>query len=301
MASNVDSEHEEEITTFENYHIDKGILVFDDFDSYNIAYHNLENFLLQLNQNNYRSQDDFKSLKSIYDDIHNEIWEFQEDQEDEIYEFINQNSKYVSLVQSEDSAQELINTTDTRQDKFANQDFVFMIDGVLYDVRDIENLYENSQTISRMDCGQEIEVTVTNDNNRCKNDRRGTIRVRAVRDNITGPGARDCFAEIQVRLKGQRKRVCIWVNYSTVLSFIGTPTVSAMFPGASTAPSTPVIVTGPGWTGSMSCSNCSDIELLAPPTSFATVGCTGDYFLTRVGVTGTTQGLNGANINAVCF
>lgn len=170
------NQDDEKITNFENYHIHNRVLVFEDFESYSIAYHNIEDFLLQLNQNKFRSQDDFKSLKSIYDDIHNEIWEFREDQEDEIYEFIEQNSKYVSLGKSEDSAQELINLTDTRQDKFANQDFVFMIDDVMYDVRDIENLYENSQTISRMDCGQELEVTVTNNNNGCRNDRRGIIR-----------------------------------------------------------------------------------------------------------------------------
>jgi len=259
----------------------------------------MDNDIIQEKSYVERSFKEFKSLESIYNNIHTKLGEFEDDEEDSFFSFINENKKYVELIDLGNQEQVVANRTDLFQDKFANENFVFMIGDNHIDVRDIED-NSNELQLRTPNCGSQIEGETIVDKGGCKRDRKGHIRAKTLwyqRDDG------QCVGGFNIRLKGQRKRFCIWIDYSTALNYIGTPQMSIEY-SPFFANGTPVTITTPPevLSGDTSCSNCFRLRLKTVLDNAPLVGCDEDIspFITSTRIVGTTQGIGVATVSANC-
>jgi len=247
-----------------------------------------------------KSSNNFESLENIYNNIHTVLFEFNYNEEDDFHAFIKRNSRYVFLRQINDTESELVNITDVYENRFANKDFIFLIGDDVIDVRKDITENEIDYNSSHMMCGDKIQVEHVNNFPGCKRDRKADIKLRCRR----GPGSSNrCIPQITARLKGQRKRLCIWIDYSTGLNYIGTPAAAGTWrnsDGTSTNYSTTSNFLG--FIGPTSCVDCFRLELVT--TTLSTIApiitCGGSEFFTSASVTGSTRGIGTATLTASC-
>lgn len=213
------------------------------------------------------------------------------------FKCINTNSKYVYLKELSEFESELLNMTDVFENRFANKDFIYMIGDEVIDVRDIdvEELFDEQ---NRMMCGSTIQSEFVLDKSGCKNDRKGDMKIEVKR----GPtfGGR-CIPQICARLKGQRKRFCVWIDYSTALDYRGIPSATGLWFDSGTSTAFGTTLTTP-FLGALSCSNCFRLRLNTSTTStlVPTIACGGSQTFTAANVAGTTRGIGNNTVTASC-
>jgi hypothetical protein len=223
------------------------------------------------------SEQGFVNLESKYYELYDEINTFTE--EAEVRNFVKNNPKYLSIGNNF-NGEEVKSTTEGFYNLIANENFEFILEGEIVDIRTIFQEDASSQR----SCGNIMELDYQTNTPGCKNDRLARLKTKGLSDVLTYQGP--LTIEHGVFLRGQKKVGCIWVNYQTGLDIIGTPTIHSTYNGT-TYTNTEIPLT----TGSTSCSNCYSIEIYGQTTT-SNVG--GGINVIKALAEGTTIGI-GAN------
>ena len=194
--------------------------------------------------------------------------------------FVRNNVKYLSVGDNFRGEEEVKSITESFYNFIANENFEFILEGEIVDIRTIFQ----EDISSQRSCGNVMELDYIKNQPGCRNDRLARLKTKGLSDVLTYAGP--LTIEHGVFLRGQKKIGCIWINYRTDLDIVGTPTIRSTYNGI-TFTNTNI----PFTSGSTSCDNCYSTEIFGQTTT-PNVG--GGINVTRALAEGTTRGI-GAN------
>lgn len=194
--------------------------------------------------------------------------------------FVRNNVKYLSVGDNFRGEEEVKSITESFYNFIANENFEFILEGEIVDIRTIFQ----EDISSQRSCGNVMELDYIKNQPGCRNDRLARLKTKGLSDVLTYAGP--LTIEHGVFLREQKKIGCIWINYRTDLDIVGTPTIRSTYNGI-TFTNTNI----PFTSGSTSCDNCYSTEIFGQTTT-PNVG--GGINVTRALAEGTTRGI-GAN------
>lgn len=217
-------------------------------------------------------------MESKYYGLYDEINTFTE--ETELRTFVKNNSKYLSIGDNIRGEEEVKSVTEGFYNLIANEDFEFILEGKVIDIRSIVQEIPSSQR----SCANSMELDYEALKRGCRNDRLARLKTQVYHNNS---GYLLLTITHSAFLRGQKRIGCIWMNYRTNLDIIGTPIINSTYNGTAFN-STNIPITS----GSLTCSNCYSTQRWGTSSDVTDVG--GFATVTRVLVEGTTRGI-GAN------
>lgn len=191
------------------FSVENGVLKFPVFEDYI----KMKDFVIQMpaqEVNDWFLSNGLVNLESKYYSLYDELNLLEK--EEEIITFVENNPKYLSIEEDEHGEKEVTSTTELLQNYFANEDFIYMINDEVIDIR----THFKTEEVQMRSCGNPQEVIFTVNPSGCKNDRRAKLKIKAVVETGDLSGSFDML-ENSMQLRGQRKRGCIWMNYNTEL------------------------------------------------------------------------------------
>lgn len=269
-----------------------GVLIFNSIDDY----FDMTSYTQKMRPdqiNKWLQSHHFTNLSSKYIQLYDQINKFTT--EEEIVRFVNKNAEYLSIEIDGTKEKEVIQRTESYWNFFANSDFLIKIGEQIIDVRH-ETQYRNVLPVgngpgiggqSSLPCGNPTIRYYTH-NSSCFSGRRAKLRVGSAVDNI-GPPTYAIIHENSIKLNGQRKIACIWVNYDTELGFATSTTPFVISNYQNFVFDDPLV-------GIYGCSSCYELLLSIDRPSSGS----GTPSITSASAKGTTRGIGSNWVTVNC-